>query len=107
MGPDLTGVYSKLGPEGLDSAMDTLFFPAMTPLFQYRPLTPNERRDLTAYFEAADRGQPTTPTLAIAMISLAGFLLLIAITGFAGRGRVRSVRKALLKRAQVRVGTNL
>ena len=33
MGPDLTKAYSKLGPQGLNSALETLFFPAMTPLF--------------------------------------------------------------------------
>jgi len=106
MGPDLTRVYSKMGPEGLNSALETLFFPAMTPLFRYRPLTSNERRDLAALFESADRQQPATPTPAIGAISLAGFFILIAITGVAGRHRVRSVRRALLQRARVRTGAN-
>ena len=65
MGPDLTRGYSKMGPEGLNSALETLFFPAMTPLFRYRPLTLNERRDLAALFESVDRQQPATPTPAI------------------------------------------
>jgi mono/diheme cytochrome c family protein len=106
MGPDLTGVYSKMGPEGLNSALETLFFPAMTPLFRYRPLTSNERQDLAALFESTDRQQPATPTLAIGAISLAGFFILIAVTGIAGRHRVRSVRSALLERARVRTGPN-
>ena len=58
MGPDLTRAYSKMGPEGLNSALETLFFPAMTPLFAYRPLTLNERRNLAAFFESVDRQQP-------------------------------------------------
>jgi len=106
MGPDLTRVYSKMGPEGLNSALETLFFPAMTPLFRYRPLTSNERRDLAALFESVDRQQPATPTPAIGGISLAGFFILIAVTGVAGRHRVRSVRRALLARARVRTGVN-
>jgi len=106
MGPDLTRVYSKMGPEGLNSALETLFFPAMTPLFRYRPLTSSERRDLAALFESVDRQQPATPTLAIAAISLAGFFILIAVTGVVGRHRVRSVRKALLERARVRTVAN-
>ena len=106
MGPDLTRVYSKLGPEGLNSALETLFFPAMTPLFRYRPLTSNERRDLTMYFESADRRQPGASTPAIGVISLAGFLVLIAVTGMAGRHRVRSVRRAMLQRVRVRIGAN-
>lgn len=106
MGPDLTRVYSKMGPEGLNSALETLFFPAMTPLFRYRPLTSNERRDLAALLESADRQQPATRTPAIAAISLAGFFILIVATGVAGRHRVRSVRRALLERARVRTGAN-
>jgi hypothetical protein len=107
MGPDLTGIYSKMGPEGLDSALETLFFPAMAPLFRYRPLTTNERTDLAAFFQNVDRRQPTSPTPAIGAISLAGLFILIAVTGIAGRHRVRSVRKALLKRARVHTGANL
>jgi len=95
-----------MGPEGLNSALETLFFPAMTPLFRYRPLTSNERRDLAALFESVDRQQPTTPTPAIGGISLAGFFILIAVTGVAGRHRVRSVRRALLARARVRTAVN-
>jgi len=106
MGPDLTRVYSKMGPEGLNSALETLFFPALTPLFRSRPLTSNERRDLAALFESADRQQPTTSTPAIGAISLAAFFVLIAVTGVAGRHRVRSVRRALLQRARVRTGAN-
>ena len=104
MGPDLTGVYSKMGPEGLNSALETLFFPAMTPLFRYHPLALTERQQLAALFESVDRQRPTTPTPAIGAISLAGFFILIAVTGFAGRRRVRSVRRALLERTRVRTG---
>ena len=106
MGPDLTRVYSKMGPEGLNSALETLFFPAMTPLFRYRPLTANERRDLAALFDSVDRQQPASLTPAIGAISLAGFFILIAVTGVAGRHRVRSVRRALLERARVCMGAN-
>jgi hypothetical protein len=106
MGPDLTRVYSKMGPEGSNSALETLFFPAMTPLFRYRPLTLNERRDLAALFESVDRQQPATPTPAIVAISLAGFFILIAITGVAGRHQVRSIRRTLLERTRVRTGAN-
>jgi mono/diheme cytochrome c family protein len=106
MGPELTTVYSKMGPEGLNSALETLFFPAMTPLFRYRPLTSNERQDLAALFESVDRQQPGTPTPTIIAISLAGFFILIVITGVTGRHRVRSVRRALLERTRVRTGAN-
>lgn len=104
MGPDLTGAYSKLGPDGLNSALETLYFPAMTPLFAYRPLTPDERRNLAAYFQGVNGQQSGAPTTAIGAIALVGLLILIAATGLAGRGRVRSVRKALLERVRLQAG---
>ena len=103
MGPDLTGAYAKLGPVGLNSALDTLYFPAMTPLFAYRPLTPDERRNLAAYFQGVN-GQQSKTTPAIGAIALVGLLVLVAATGIAGRRRVRSVRKALLERVRLQAG---
>ncbi len=100
MGPDLTRVYSKLGPVGLNSALETLFFPAMTPLFQYHPLTPQERADLAAFFQStAQRQPPAFLTASFALIALAGFLILLAGTWIGGRRRLLSVRQALLERA--------
>jgi mono/diheme cytochrome c family protein len=104
MGPDLTGAYAKLGPDGLNSALETLYFPAMYPLFAYRPLTPDERRNLAAYFESVNGQQSGTPTRAIGAIALVGLLILIAATGTLGRRRVRSVRKALLERVRLQAG---
>jgi len=104
MGPDLTGAYAKLGPDGLNSALETLYFPAMTPLFAYRPLTPDERRNLDAFFQSVQGQQSATPTRAIGAIALVGLLILIAVTGMAGRRRVRSVRKALLERVRLQAG---
>jgi mono/diheme cytochrome c family protein len=104
MGPDLTGAYAKLGPDGLNSALETLYFPAMTPLFAYRPLTPDERRNLAAYFQGVNGRQSGTPTPAIGAIALVGLLLLVAATGIAGRRRVRSVRKALFERVRLQAG---
>ncbi len=99
MGPDLTKVYSKLGPDGLNSALETLYFPAMTPLFAYRPLTAQERRDLAAFFQSTAGQQAATATPAVGGIAVAGVFVLIGATGLAGRRRLRSVRKALLGRA--------
>jgi mono/diheme cytochrome c family protein len=103
MGPDLTGAYAKFGPDGLNSALETLYFPAMIPLFADRPLTPDERRNLAAYFQGVN-GQQSETTPAIGGIALVGLLVLIAATGIAGRRRVRSVRKALLERVRLQAG---
>ncbi len=101
MGPDLTGEYSKLGPEAMQATLDTLYFPAMNALFTTRPLTPGEQQDLTAFFKDAARNQPESMTGAFGLIALAGFLLLLGVTWLKGRRRVRSVRGALLERAGV------
>ena len=104
MGPDLTGVYSKLGPDGLNSALETLYFPAMTPIYTYRPLTQDERRNLFAFFQSLSRQQTETPTLAVGGIALAGLVILIAVTGIAGRHRLKPVRRRLVERARLDAG---
>src|ERR1051325_2607148 len=48
LGPDLTGAYKKLGPQGTQSAMQTLYFKVMTPIYGTHPLFPDEQADLMA-----------------------------------------------------------
>jgi ubiquinol-cytochrome c reductase cytochrome c subunit len=100
MGPDLSGIYQTLGPDGTDAALQTLFFPTMIPIYDERPLTPAEQRALKAFLVQAG----TTPvgrrdTLVLSAAALAGFVLLIAITWVARRGRLRGVRAPLVARA--------
>lgn len=104
MGPDLTRAYLKLGPEGLNLALETLYFPAMMPLYAYRPLTPEERRQLAAFLQNASQRPPEPSTAAVAAIGLAGLLVLIAATAIAGRRRLRPVRRRLLERARLQAG---
>ncbi len=100
MGPDLTHEYSKLGPEGMHYALRTLYFPAMNALFLKHQLTPQEEFDLSVFFQSADRAQPGIDmTTVLGILALGGFGVLMAVTWVAGRGRVHSVRRALLKRA--------
>ncbi|HKW76537.1 MAG TPA: hypothetical protein VJN64_13495 [Terriglobales bacterium] len=103
MAPDLTHESSKLGPEGMHYALRTLYFPAMNALFLKHQLTPQEELDLSAFFEQTDQSKAEDRTTAIfAGAAFAGLVLLVAITWFLGRGRVYSVRKAMLQRAGVR-----
>jgi cytochrome c553 len=104
MGPDLTGVCSKLGPDGLNSALETLYFPAMTPIYMYRPLTQDERHGLAAFFQSLSRQRAEAPTPAIGGIALAGLAILIASTGIAGRHRLKPVRRRLVERARLQAG---
>lgn len=106
MGPDLTKEYSKLGPQGLAISLKTLYFPTMNPLFQHRPLTESEQKQLAAFFQGIDqRSPPPSPTLVLLVASLVVLVGLFLWTWLAvGRRRVQSVRQVLLERAGISKG---
>ena len=54
LGPDLTRAYRKLGPRGTQSAMQTLYFQVMTPIYSVHPLGSEEQADLMAFLEQAE-----------------------------------------------------
>jgi|SRR5579875_390912 len=100
LGPDLTGVYHKLGPQGMQSAMKTLYFHVMTSIYDRHPLTVQERADLVAFFkEAATEPKPRLNTQVVALIAFVGFLVLLLITHFLWRDRLKSVRRRMVERA--------
>ena len=100
MGPDLTQAVVKYGDAGLASALATLPFPTMKPIFTDHPLTPEEQADLYAFIKAAS-GQPQAnreaPVLAL---SLAGFVAAMILAGLIWRQRSRGVRRPLVKRGR-------
>lgn len=100
LGPDLTRIYSKLGPLGIDPTLRTLYFPAMTSIYASHPLTDDERADLKAFLQEAESGQPSTSaTPVIALVALTGFVALLALTCYLWRDRLTGVRRRLLQRA--------
>lgn len=101
LGPNLTHTYTKLGPEGIDAALQTLFFPAMTPLYEAHQLTPQERSDLKAFFEREDAQQPqeSRVTVALVLLALGGFVVLVVLVGVIWRDRLKSVRRCLVESA--------
>ncbi len=106
LGPDLTGAYQKLGPNGAQSALQTLYFRVMTPIYTAHPLMPDEQIDLVAFLEqagsAASKG--TTGTILLAAIVLGA--IFVGFTGLLWRDRVRSVRGAMVARAMRQQGAN-
>jgi ubiquinol-cytochrome c reductase cytochrome c subunit len=100
LGPDLTHAYRKLGPHGTQSAMQTLYFNVMTPIYSAHSLAPDEQADLMAFLQQAEsRQEPQWQTgivLLIALLLGGGF---VALTGFLWCDRVKSVRQALVERA--------
>jgi ubiquinol-cytochrome c reductase cytochrome c subunit len=103
MGPDLSGIYQTLGPDGTDAALQTLFFPTMMPVYDKRPLTPPEQQALKAFLaKAGNTPVGQRDTLVLAGLAVAGFIVLLAITWLAWRGRLRGVRAPLV--AGIRAG---
>lgn len=100
LGPDLTHVISRIGPEGVQSALKTLYFPAMVPLYRTRPLTLAERQDLAAFLRHADTSSPPAATGRIAGLAGLILVLLLLIVWWTGRGRLRGVRHRLVERAR-------
>jgi mono/diheme cytochrome c family protein len=101
MGPDLTRVYSRLGPQGLETALETKYFPTMAPLYHPHPLTVTERADMKAFLEAADVEPPSPDiTPVVCAIAVAGFAILVAMTWFLWRDRLRGVRRKLVENAR-------
>lgn len=101
LGPNLTGAYKKLGLHGMQESMTTLYFRVMTPIYDPHPLTLQEQSDLIAFFqEAGAKPPPRYNTQAVVLIAFVGFLILLAISGFAGRKRIKPVRRNLVERAR-------
>lgn len=101
LGPDLTHTYTKLGPEGIDAALQTLFFPAMTPLYEAHQLTPQERSDLKAFFQREDKKEAREDRITVVLIAIAlcGMVIFLIIAGLIWRGRLKGVRKNLVESA--------
>ena len=97
VGPDLSGAYDMLGPEGVDATLQTLFFPTMQPIYNARPLTPEEQAALKAFLQQSSGSSSVRrDTLAIAGLALSGFFVLVAIAWLTWRRRLRAVRAELV-----------
>ncbi|WP_281875472.1 c-type cytochrome [Geobacter hydrogenophilus] len=99
LGPDLTTIATTFGDAALSSALATLPFPTMKPIFGDHPLTPKEQGDLRAFFRKATPRRPAVETTPIVLCAGAGLLALLLLTGALGRRRLGSVRKALVAEA--------
>ena len=100
LGPDLTQVYKKLGPQGAQAAMQTLFFRVMTPIYNAHMLAPEEQADLMAFLEHAETKSSSrwnTQIILLAALVLGGVFVLL--TAIFWKDRVRSVRRALVYKA--------
>jgi len=103
MEPDLTNVTTKRSQEEIVSILansGTTISPVMQPIFAAHPLTESEQADLVAFLKASN-GQPeANKEWMVVGISVAGFVAAVVALGFVYRGRLRSVRRALVEKAQ-------
>lgn len=101
LGPDLTNVTTRRSQAEIISILSnsgTTLSPVMQPIFSAHPLTESEQADLLAFLKAST-GQPESDKeWLIIGISLAGFVAAVAVLGFVYRGRLRSVRRALVQK---------
>lgn len=100
LGPDLTSVSHKLGPQGVQIALKTLYFPVMDAIYDHHPLTSEEQADLIAFFrEASTQPKPRWNTQIIVLIAFGSFLILLLLTRYLWRNRLKSVRRKMVERA--------
>lgn len=101
LGPELSASLAGMDAESLDGLLDALPFPTMVPVYEGRPLTPEERAHLTAFLiPAAQQGPPQGAWRleALAVLVAAGLALVVAL---AARGRKPPSRARLLARARL------
>jgi mono/diheme cytochrome c family protein len=96
LGPELTGIYGRLGEAGLASLLATLPYPTMRPIFQTRPLTRTEQGDLTALFRVAAGRRSIDAIPRITTFAVAGGMLLLLLAMLVWRKRLRNVRRAFM-----------
>jgi mono/diheme cytochrome c family protein len=101
LGPDLTNVYSVLG-DGIASTLTNIPFPTMVPVFKEHPLTPEEARDLTAFFKGIAASAPQNFTPWVLITVLIDFLVLMLVIWFIWRHRLLSVREKMVESSRNR-----
>jgi len=103
MGPNLTNVSTRLSQDEIASILTnsgSTLSPVMQPIFTDHPLTASEQADLMAFLNASV-GQPeSNKEIWVFGLSLVGFVAAVGVLGFIYRGRLRSVRRALVDKAQ-------
>lgn len=81
LGPDLSGVFTRMGRQGLVAATEKPAFKVMGPMYRERPVTRQEALHLVRYLEVMDHGPvkragiPWLPASGLVVLAL-GFVLM-------------------------------
>ena len=104
LGPDLTLVYQRLGGrKSLGAWLSAPATPTMQSVFRNHSLQSAEILPLLAVFEnSSQQSQPANSSSQIkfVLVGFAGAVLGLAFMGWIWRGRIRTVRRALVSGAQ-------
>lgn len=103
LGPDLTNISTKRTDQeiiGVLSNTGSVISAVMLPIYQTDPLTGQEQADLLAFLKASAGQQETNREFLVLGISLIGTVGVAIMFGFIYRNRLRSVRRALVNKAQ-------
>lgn len=103
LGPDLTNVSTQRSDAeilGVLSNTGTVTSPVMQPIYVTDPLTAQEQADLLAFMKASVGEPETDRELLVLGISIIGTFGAAIVLGFVYRNRLRSVRRALVNKAQ-------
>lgn len=99
LGPELSTGLATMDPASLDGLLEALPFPSMTPIYEGRALTGEERADLVAYLiPAAGKGPPREAWRFEAFGAALAVLLFLGLA-LAWRRRKPPSRARLLARA--------
>jgi mono/diheme cytochrome c family protein len=100
LGPELTLVHRKLGGDrGLPPWLSNPPTRVMTAVYRSRPLTAAEVADLSSFFrETSEASQQLSnaPLHRVQLFGIGGSLFVFIVAGVFWRGRIRSVRRAVL-----------
>ena len=99
LGPELTQTYSDYGEEAITPVLAEFPFPSMKPIYDARPLTPEEQGHIKAFLRVSAEREPAGGKGGFLLFGIAGGLLAIGLAHVVWRKRLAEVRRPLLRRA--------
>lgn len=99
LGPDLSRAYGDYGEEGITPLLAEFPFPSMKPIYDTRPLAPEEQSHVKAFLRVSAEGEPPGEKGWFLLLGTGGFLLVTGIAHVVWRKRLGEVRRPLLRRA--------
>ena len=99
LGPDLTRTYQDYGEDGITPFLAELSSPTMEPIYDARPLTPDEQADIKAFLRVSAERAPAGGADGFLLFGIGGGLAGIGLAHVVWRRRLSEVRRPLLRRA--------